>query len=164
MNYFVHKTSIIDENCQIGEATKIWHWTHVSSNVNIGKNCVLGQNVFIGKNVKIGNNVKIQNNVSIFEGVILEDDVFCGPSCVFTNVKNPRSANPQKENFQTTIVKRGATIGANATIVCGNSLGENCFIAAASLVTKDVPAKALVVGVPGKISGTVDEKGNAQWF
>jgi len=150
---FIHLTAIADEPCTIGAGTKIWHFTHVMPHAEIGCNCVLGQNVFIGEGVKIGSGVKIQNNVSVYSGVTLEDDVFCGPSCVFTNVTYPRSAVPvEKDQFETTIVRQGATIGANATILCGIEIGSHAFIGAGAVVTKDVPPYALVVGVPARIS------------
>ncbi len=163
-NYFVHESSFIDEPVEIGEGTKIWHFSHILPNTTIGKNCVIGQNVMIGPRVKIGNNVKIQNNVSIYEGVELEDDVFCGPSCVFTNVLNPRAFIERKHEFKKTIVKRGATIGANATIVCGVIIGEYAFIGAGAVVTKDVPPYALVVGVPAKQIGWVCKCGTTLKF
>ena len=161
MKYFKHKTSIIDKNCIIGKNSKIWHWTHISKNSKIGINCTIGQNVFIGENVKIGNNVKIQNNVSVYEGVELEDFVFCGPSMVFTNIKIPRSEFPQrgKEYYSKTIVRRSASIGANATIVCGVIIGEYSMIGSGAVVTKDVPPFSLVVGNPAKVIGKVDKKG-----
>ncbi len=148
-----HPTSEVHENAQVGEGTQIWHFCHVMPGAKIGKNCVLGQNVFVGKGANIGNGVKIQNNVSIYDGVVLEDDVFCGPSCVFTNVKNPRSHISRKKEFGATRVKRGATIGANATILCGHTIGSYAFIGAASLVTCDVPDYALVFGVPARLAG-----------
>ena len=153
--YFVHSTAVVDEGCKIGERTKIWHYSHVQGGSKIGKNCVLGQNVNVGNNVKIGNFVKIQNNVSVYEGVELEDYVFCGPSMVFTNILNPRSEFPQRgsEFYIRTLVKYGASIGANATIVCGVSIGRFAFIGASAVVTKDVPEYALVVGNPGRIVG-----------
>ncbi len=169
--YFVHPTAIIDEGAKIGARTKIWHFSHIMGGAIIGEDCVLGQNVFVGKNVVIGNKVKIQNNVSVFEGVILEDEVFCGPSMVFTNVINPRSFIERKDEFKNTLVKKGATIGANATIVCGITVGEYAFIGAGAVVTKDVPSYALVYGNPAKIRGYVckcgeklefDEKGIAK--
>jgi len=161
MEYFVHESSFIDENVKIGKGTKIWHFSHILSNVNIGNDCVLGQNVCVGPNVKIGNNVKIQNNVSVYEGVTLEDDVFCGPSMVFTNVYIPRAAHPKKlDEYLKTLVKKGVTIGANSTIVCGITLGEHCFVGAGSVVTFDVPAYAMVYGVPSKICGWICECGN----
>jgi len=157
--YFIHPTSIIDKPCEIGEGTKIWHFCHIMGETKIGKNCVIGQNVFIGKKVSIGNNVKVQNNVSIYEGIILEDNVFCGPSMVFTNVLNPRSHISRKHEFKQTIVKKGATIGANATIICGHTIGEYAFIGAGAVVTKDVPPYALVVGNPARIVGWMCECG-----
>lgn len=147
--YFVHESSYIDDNVEIGEGTKIWHFCHIQSGARIGKNCTIGQNVYIGSNVKIGNDVKIQNNVSIYEGVTLEDGVFCGPSCVFTNDLSPRARFPKgSENFVKTLVKEGATIGANATVICGNIIGKEAMVAAGAVVTKDVTEKTLVMGVP----------------
>ena len=151
MNYFVDETAIIDENVIIGEGTKIWHFSHISDQAKIGKNVTIGQNVFIGKSVIIGNGCKIQNNVSIYEGVTLENDVFVGPSVVFTNVNMPRENIYQKKNFLKTLVKKGASIGANVTIVCGNTLGENCFIGAGSLITKSTEPNGLYYGVPAKL-------------
>ncbi len=153
--YFAHESAYVDPGAKIGKGTKIWHFCHVMSGAEIGENCSLGQNVFVAKNVRIGNHVKIQNNVSVYEGVILEDYVFCGPSCVFTNIKTPRSAFPRNrsEDYVPTIVKRGATIGANATIVCGVTIGEWAFVAAGAVVTKDVPPYALVAGVPARQIG-----------
>ncbi len=162
--YFVHPTAVVDKGAKIGEGTKIWHFSHVMGKAEIGKNCVLGQNTFIADNVKIGNNVKIQNNVSVYTGVIIEDDVFLGPSMVFTNVTNPRSIINRHDKYETTLVKRGATIGANATIVCGITLGEFCFVGAGAVVTKDVPAYALVVGVPAKQVGWMSEYGHRLEF
>jgi len=159
-NYFAHETAIIDEGCKIEEGTKIWHFSHIMKNCEIGKNCNIGQNVVVSPEVKLGNNVKIQNNVSIYTGVICEDDVFLGPSMVFTNVINPRSAIVRKSEYMTTLVKKGATIGANSTIVCGNTLGEFCFIGAGAVVTKDVPNYALVVGNPAKHIGWMSEYGH----
>ena len=156
---FIHETSIVELSCQIGEGTKIWHFSHLMPQATIGENCVVGQNVFIGRGVKIGNNVKIENNVSVFEGVTLEDDVFCGPSCVFTNVINPRSHVPRRHESEPTLVKKGATIGANATIVCGHTIGSYAFIGAGAIVTKDVPDHALVYGNPARIQGWVCECG-----
>lgn len=147
---FVHESAYVDEHSEIGKGTKIWHFSHILNNVKIGVDCIFGQNVMAGPDVTIGNSCKVQNNVSIYKGVILEDGVFCGPSCVFTNVSNPRAEIQRKDEFRTTLVKRGATIGANATIVCGHSLGEYCFIAAGAVVTTDVPAYALMAGVPAK--------------
>ena len=158
--YFVHPTSIVEEPTNIGEGTKIWHFCHLMPNITIGRNCIIGQNVFIGEKVSIGNNVKIENNVSVFEGVTIEDDVFCGPSCVFTNVKVPRSHRPQKSKYAVTIVKQGATISANATIVCGNNIGKYSFIGAGAVVTKDIPDYALAYGNPAKIQGWVCQCGS----
>lgn len=152
-DFFVHESSYVDEKVEIGEGTKIWHFCHILSNTQIGKNCSFGQNCVVGPNVKIGNNVKIQNNVSIYSGVELENDVFCGPSMVFTNVINPRSHVNRKNEFKKTIVRRGASIGANATIVCGHELGNYCFIGAGAVVTRDVPGFAIIIGNPGRISG-----------
>ncbi len=163
-NYFVHESSYIDELVEIGEGTKIWHFCHILKNVTIGKNCILGQNVMIGPNVKIGNNVKIQNNVSVYEGVEIEDDVFCGPSMVFTNVINPRAFIERKHEFRKTLVKRGATIGANATIVCGVTIGEYALIGAGAVVTRDVLPYALVVGVPARQIGWVCKCGTTLKF
>jgi UDP-2-acetamido-3-amino-2,3-dideoxy-glucuronate N-acetyltransferase len=158
--YFVHETAIVDEPASIGEATKIWHFSHVMPGARIGGKCNIGQNVYVGSGVEIGNNVKIQNNVSVYEGVAIEDDVFCGPSCVFTNVIRPRSAFPRKNHkFDATVIKKGATIGANATIVCGITIGENAFIGAGSVVTKDVPANALFFGNPARHRGWICECG-----
>jgi UDP-2-acetamido-3-amino-2,3-dideoxy-glucuronate N-acetyltransferase len=154
-DYFVHETSLVEEPSRIGKGTKIWHFSHIMPDVIIGKNCVIGQNVFIGKGVKTGDNVKIENNVSIFEGVTLEDDVFCGPSCVFTNVINPRSHISRKHEFKPTLVKKGASIGANATIVCGHTIGSYAFIGAGAVVTGDVPDYALVYGSPARPQGWV---------
>ncbi|HRD22540.1 MAG TPA: acyltransferase [Candidatus Hydrothermia bacterium] len=158
--YFVHPSSYIDENVEIGDDTKIWHFCHVMRNTKIGEKCVLGQNVMAGPNVSIGNRVKIQNNVSVYEGVKLEDDVFCGPSMVFTNVINPRSFIERKHEFKETLVKRGATIGANATIVCGVTIGRYALVAAGSVVTKDVPDYGLVMGVPARRVGWVCKCGS----
>lgn len=159
-DYFVHESSYIDEPCEIGEGTKIWHFSHVMKNSIIGSYCNIGQNVVISPGVIIGNNVKIQNNVSVYTGVICEDDVFLGPSCVFTNVINPRSFIERKDEYRKTIVKKGASIGANATIVCGHDIGRYAFIGAGAVVTKDVPDYALVVGNPARIIGYVCECGN----
>ncbi|MBW3041832.1 acyltransferase [Prochlorococcus marinus] len=147
-NVVIHKTSIVDDGASIGRDTKIWHWVHICSKATIGKNCSIGQNVFIGNNVVIGDNVKIQNNVSVYDNVILEDFVFCGPSMVFTNVSKPRSAVSRKNEYQDTIVRKGATLGANSTIICGVEIGENAFIAAGALVNSDVKPYALMMGLP----------------
>lgn len=147
-NYFAHESAYVDEPCEIGAGTKIWHFCHISSQAQIGAGCVLGQNVFVASAVKIGNNVKIQNNVSLYTGVELEDDVFCGPSCVFTNVINPRSQIVRHSQYQRTLVRRGASIGANATIVCGVAIGRYAFIGAGAVVRRDVPDYALMLGVP----------------
>lgn len=163
-SFFVHPTSIIDEGCQIGSGTKIWHFSHLMSGCKIGENCIIGQNVFIASHVVLGNNVKVQNNVSIYEGVICEDNVFLGPSMVFTNVINPRSAVNRKNEFQKTLVRKGATIGANATIVCGNEIGAYAFIGAGTVVTKPVPAYALIVGNPGRQTGWMSEHGHPLHF
>src|SRR5690242_17008726 len=152
-DFFVHESSYVDEGARIGNGTKIWHFCHVMSGAVIGERCNLGQNVVVMPGTRIGNNVKIQNNVSIYEGVTLEDDVFCGPSCVFTNVMTPRSHVSRKHEYQATFVKRGSSIGANATIVCGVTLGEYAFIGAGAVVTSDVPAHALMVGVPARRVG-----------
>lgn len=159
--YFVHESSYIDEDVEIGEGTKIWHFCHIQKGARIGKNCVLGQNVNISNNVKIGNNVKIQNNVSVYEGVELEDGVFCGPSCVFTNDLTPRAEFPKgREGYIKTLVKHGASIGANATIICGNTIGEYAMVAAGAVVTKNVPDHMLVVGVPAQVIGEITVLGN----
>ena len=163
-NVFVHESSYIDDNVVIGNGTKVWHFSHVLPNCEIGDGCSLGQNVVIGPSVIVGNKVKIQNNVSVYEGVTLEDGVFCGPSCVFTNVNNPRSEIVRKDEYRKTIVKRGASIGANATIICGHNLGEYCFIAAGAVVTKEVKDYALVVGNPSKQIGWVSEYGHRLEF
>jgi len=159
--FFVHESSYVDQPASIGEGTKIWHFSHVMPRARIGRNCSIGQNVLIASNVVIGNNVKIQNNVSVYEGVTLEDDVFCGPSMVFTNVATPRSGTPRNttEDYRATLVKRGASIGANATIVCGNTLGEFSFVGAGSVVTRDVPAYAIVYGNPARVRGYACECG-----
>lgn len=161
MEYFAHPSAIIDEGAKIGKGTKIWHFSHVMPGAEIGERCSLGQNVYVANGVKIGDNVKIQNNVSVYEGVVLENDVFCGPSMVFTNVRTPRSAYPRNtsDDYHRTLVKRGASIGANATVVCGVTIGEWAFIAAGAVVTKDVPPYALVAGVPGRQIGWACECG-----
>lgn len=155
----IHHTAIVDDGAKIGKDSRVWHWTHVSSGATIGERCSLGQNVFVGNVVVIGNNCKIQNNVSIYDNVTLEDDVFCGPSMVFTNVYNPRSHVSRKEEYRDTLVRRGATLGANCTIVCGTTIGSFAFVGAGSLVNKDVPAYALMVGVPAKRIGWMSEYG-----
>jgi UDP-2-acetamido-3-amino-2,3-dideoxy-glucuronate N-acetyltransferase len=155
----IHPSAIIDTGAQIGEGTRIWHWVHVSAQARIGRNCSLGQNVFVGNRVVIGDNVKIQNNVSVYDEVTLEDDVFCGPSMVFTNVYNPRSAVPRKEEYRKTLVKRGATLGANCTIVCGVTIGAYAFIGAGAVVNRDVPDYALMLGVPARHSGWMSRHG-----
>lgn len=157
--FFIQKSSCIDENVRIGEGTKIWHFSHILKGSVIGNNCIIGQNVMIGPDVIIGNGCKIQNNVSIYKGIVLEEGVFCGPSCVFTNVFTPRAFIERKNEFMCTIVKKGATIGANATIVCGTTLGRYCFIGAGAVVTKDIPDYALVYGAPAKVKGWVCECG-----
>lgn len=159
MGYTKHETAIIDAGAQIGEGTRIWHWVHVCGGAVIGNKCSLGQNVFIGNSVHIGNNVKIQNNVSVYDNVKLEDDVFCGPSMVFTNVYNPRSAVTRKDEYRDTLIKRGATLGANCTIVCGVTIGEYAFVGAGSVVNKDILSFALVVGVPAKQVGWMTKYG-----
>ncbi len=153
--YFVHESSYVDDNVELGEGTKIWHFSHIQSGTKIGKDCVFGQNVNVGNNVTIGNNIKVQNNVSIYEGVELEDYVFCGPSMVFTNILDPRCEFPQrgKEFYVKTLVKRGASLGANSTIVCGITIGKYVFVGAGAVVTRDIPDHALITGVPAKISG-----------
>lgn len=153
MSAIVHSTAIVDKGARLGENTRVWHWVHVCAGANIGSNCSLGQNVFVGNDVVIGNNVKIQNNVSVYDAVRLDDDVFCGPSMVFTNVFNPRSAVPRKSEYRPTHVHRGATLGANCTVVCGSSIGEYAFVAAGAVVSRDVPPYALMVGVPARRTG-----------
>jgi UDP-2-acetamido-3-amino-2,3-dideoxy-glucuronate N-acetyltransferase len=161
VDYFVHESAYVDQPCNIGKGSQIWHFSHVMKDVIIGENCKLGQNVFIAAGVNIGHNVKIQNNVSVYVGVTLEDDVFCGPSCVFTNINTPRSAIPRntQDHYLNTLVKQGASIGANATIVCGHTIGRYAFIGAGSTVTKDVPDYALVYGNPAKQVGWMCECG-----
>lgn len=158
-NYTVHPTAIVDEGAQIGENTRVWHWVHICGKAVIGRDCSFGQNVFVGNKVVIGNNVKVQNNVSVYDNVTLEDDVFCGPSMVFTNVYNPRSGVSRKDEYRNTLVKRGATLGANCTIVCGNTVGEYAFIGSGAVVNRDVPAYALMVGVPACQIGWMSEHG-----
>lgn len=162
--FFAHETSVIDENCQIGNGTKIWHFSHIMSNCIIGENCNIGQNVVVSPQVVLGKNVKVQNNVSIYTGVICEDDVFLGPSMVFTNVTNPRSAVNRKSEYARTLVKQGASIGANATIVCGHDIGRFAFIGAGAVVTKTVPDYALVVGNPARQTGWMSEFGQRLHF
>ncbi|CAM4103772.1 acyltransferase [Zobellia nedashkovskayae] len=163
-NFFAHKTAIIDDGCNIGEDSKIWHFSHIMSNCIIGNNCNIGQNVVVSPEVVLGNNVKVQNNVSIYTGVICEDDVFLGPSMVFTNIVNPRSAIIRRDSYQKTLVKKGASVGANATIICGNTLGKFCLVGAGTVVTKEVPDYALIVGNPGRQIGWVGEYGHRLEF
>ena len=165
-NYFIHESSYVDEPCEIGEGTKIWHFSHIQKNSKIGKNCVFGQNINVANNVTIGDFCKIQNNVSIYEGVILEDYVFCGPSMVFTNILDPKCKYPQvgSQYYIKTLVKEGASIGANATIICGHTIGRHCIIGSGAVITKDVPDYALVIGNPGKIAGWVSEAGKKLKF
>ena len=158
-DYFVHESAYVDQPCEIGKGTKIWHFSHILKNARIGENCIIGQNVSIANDVVIGNNVKIQNNVSVYTGTIIEDDVFLGPSCVLTNVTNPRSQVVRRGLYEKTIFRRGATIGANATIICGIELGRYCFIAAGAVVAKNVPDYALIIGVPGRQRGWISRHG-----
>jgi len=162
--YFAHETAVVDEGCRIGKGTKIWHFSHIMTNCTIGENCNIGQNVVVSPEVILGNNVKIQNNVSIYTGVICEDDVFLGPSMVFTNVVNPRSNVNRRGQYVRTIVKKGASIGANATIVCGHDIGEYAFVGAGAVVTKEVPAYALVIGNPSRQAGWMSEYGHKLMF
>jgi UDP-2-acetamido-3-amino-2,3-dideoxy-glucuronate N-acetyltransferase len=159
MSITIHPTAIVDPGSQIGEGSRIWHWVHISAGAQIGRDCSFGQNVYVGNRVVIGNNCKIQNNVSVYDNVTLEDDVFCGPSMVFTNVYNPRSAVSRKDEYRNTLVKRGATIGANATIVCGTTIGEHAFIAAGAVVNRNVKPHALMVGVPARQIGWMSQRG-----
>ena len=156
---FIHDTSFVDDNVTIGQGTKIWHFSHILQDCNIGKDCSLGQNVVVGPRVTIGNKVKIQNNVSVYEGVTLEDGVFCGPSCVFTNVHNPRSEIVRKNEYKKTLIKRGVTLGANCTVICGVTIGAFAFIGAGAVISKDVPSYALMAGVPAKQIGWMSEYG-----
>jgi len=155
----IHPTAIVDPGAQIGEGTRVWHWAHISGGARIGRNCTLGQNVFVANKVVVGDNVKIQNNVSIYDEVSLEDDVFCGPSMVFTNVYNPRSAYSRKEAYRKTLVKRGASLGANCTIVCGVTIGEHAFVGAGAVINRDVPPFALMLGVPARQAGWMSRFG-----
>ena len=155
----IHPTAIVDPGAQIGEGTRVWHWVHVCAGARIGRNCSLGQNVFVGNKVVIGDNVKIQNNVSVYDNVTLEDDVFCGPSMVFTNVYNPRSAISRKSEYRDTLVRRGATLGANCTVVCGVTIGEYAFVGAGAVVNRDVPDFALMLGVPARHGGWMSRYG-----
>jgi UDP-2-acetamido-3-amino-2,3-dideoxy-glucuronate N-acetyltransferase len=157
--YFVHESAIVDSGAQIGSGTQVWHFSHISGGARIGKNCKLGQNVFVAKTAVLGDRVKVQNNVSIYDGIIVESEVFLGPSCVLTNVSNPRSQVNRKAAYENTLIRRGATIGANATVVCGVTLGRYCFVAAGAVVTRDVPDYALIVGVPGRQSGWMSRHG-----
>lgn len=163
-DYFVHESSYVDAPCEIGAGTKIWHFSHIMSGCKIGRNCNIGQNVVVSPQVVLGDNVKVQNNVSIYTGVVCEDDVFIGPSVVFTNVINPRSAIPRKDKYKSTLMKRGVSIGANATIVCGHTIGEYAMIGAGSVITKDVKPYALMVGNPARQIGWVSECGNRLHF
>lgn len=164
--YFAHETAVIDDGAEIGDGTKIWHYSHIAKGAKIGRNCKLGQNVYIAPGVIVGNNVKIQNNVSLYEGAVLEDDVFCGPSSVFTNIFNPRSAHPRNspEFFRKSVLKKGASVGANATIVCGVTLGRHSFVGAGSVVTRDVPDHCLVYGNPAQPKGWMCECGEKLYF
>ena len=164
LTYFAHPTAVIDEGCSIGDGSKIWHFSDLMELAEIGKDCNIGQNVFIANNVVLGKNVKVQNNVSLYSGVICEDDVFLGPSMVFTNVKNPRSAISRNDNFSQTVIKKGASIGANATIVCGVTIGSFAFVGAGAVITKDVPPFALMIGVPAKLDGWMSEHGERLQF
>jgi UDP-2-acetamido-3-amino-2,3-dideoxy-glucuronate N-acetyltransferase len=159
MQFTAHETAIIDAGARIGAGTRIWHWVHVCPGASVGASCSLGQNVFVGNRVSIGNNVKIQNNVSVYDNVTLEDDVFCGPSMVFTNVYNPRSAVSRKNEYRDTVVRRGATLGANCTIVCGITIGEHAFVAAGAVINRDVPPYALMAGVPARQIGWMSRHG-----
>ena len=164
MQPYIHTTAVVDKGAIIGDGTKVWHFSHIMPNATIGKNCVLGQNVFVASNVLLGNHVKVQNNVSLYDGVVCQDDVFIGPSAVFTNVSNPRSAVVRKEEYKSTLIKKGATIGANATIVCGNTIGEYAFVGAGAVITKNVPPYALVTGNPAIQTGWMSEFGQKLLF
>jgi UDP-2-acetamido-3-amino-2,3-dideoxy-glucuronate N-acetyltransferase len=158
--YYVHPSAYVDPPCEIGEGTKIWHFSHIMANSRLGRGCILGQNVHVASGVTIGNNVKIQNNVSLYTGAVIEDDVFLGPSCVLTNITNPRSEIVRRHLYETTLICKGASVGANATIVCGTTIGRFAFIAAGAVVTKDVPAFALMIGVPGRQAGWMSRHGH----
>lgn len=160
MTSIIHPTAIVDEGAQIGEGTRVWHWVHICAGARIGSRCSFGQNVYVGNDVEIGDNVKVQNNVSIYDAVVLEDDVFCGPSMVFTNVYNPRSAVSRKDEYRKTLVRKGATLGANCTIVCGTTVGAYAFVAAGAVVNRDVKSYALMAGVPARQIGWMNEQGN----
>ena len=164
MKYFAHPTAVIDEGSEIGSGTKIWHFCHIMTDSKIGENCSFGQNVVVSPNVVLGDGVKVQNNVSLYSGVVCEDEVFIGPSAVFTNVINPRSAIPRKDEFKSTVIKKGATIGANATIICGVTIGRYAFIGAGTVVTKNVPDYALILGNPGRFAGWMSESGYRLYF
>ena len=158
--YFAHSSAYVDQPCEIGEGTKIWHFCHIMANCKIGSRCILGQNVLVSPDVVLGNNVKVQNNVALYTGAVIEDDVFLGPSCVFTNITNPRSQIVRRHMYEKTLVKRGATIGANSTVVCGSTIGQYAFIAAGAVVTKDVPDYALMMGVPARQAGWMSRHGH----
>lgn len=164
MTYFAHETAVIDEGCTIGEGSKVWHFSHLMSGCSVGNNCNIGQNCVISPGVSLGNNVKVQNNVSLYTGVLVEDDVFLGPSCVFTNVINPRSAVPRRDQYMRTVIRKGATIGANATVVCGKEIGEYAFIAAGAVITREVLPFALVAGNPARQIGWMSEYGHRLHF
>ena len=164
MSAVIHETAIVDAGSRIGDGTRVWHWVHVCTGATIGDNCSLGQNVYVGNDVHIGNNVKIQNNVSIYDAVTLEDDVFCGPSMVFTNVYNPRSAVSRKDEYRPTLVRQGASLGANCTIVCGITVGRHAFVGAGAVVNRDVPDFALMLGVPARLAGWMSRHGERLEF
>lgn len=159
MSLTIHPTAIVDEGAQIGDGSRVWHWVHISAGAQIGRDCSFGQNVFVGNRVRIGNNCKIQNNVSVYDNVTLEDDVFCGPSMVFTNVYNPRSAVSRKDEYRNTLIKRGVTLGANSTVVCGTTIGEYAFVAAGAVINRNVKPYALMAGVPAKQIGWMSQFG-----